>query len=290
MTARAMATTFAFGGDLPVRRLGFGASRITGYDSWGGPPDEDGAIRLLRRAVESGVNFIDTADAYGPHISEELIRRALHPYRGVVVATKGGMLRTGPGGWHPLGRPEYLRQCVELSLRRLGVDRIDLYQLHRIDPRVPLADQLGALAELRDEGKIRHVGLSDVDLPTLELARDTVPVVSVQNHYNIGCRGSERMLAHCEREGIGFIPFYPLGEGGLAGEPLGAIARSAGLSIPQLALAWLLDRSPVTVPIPGTGSMAHLAENLAAGSVVLTDDIHAALGEYPAATGGGGPP
>ena len=277
--AAAASGTFTLGGDTPVTRLGYGAMRITGPGIWGDPPDRAEAVRVLRRAVELGVDFIDTADSYGPFVSEELIREALHPYDGVTVATKGGLTRTGPGEWHPVGRPEYLRQCVEMSLRRLGVETIDLYQLHRIDPQVPLTDQLGELAALREEGKIRHLGLSEVGVDEITEARMVAPIVSVQNLYNLTSRRSEAVLGYCEREGLGFIPWFPIATGELAkpGGRLDGLARETGATPAQLALAWLLRRSPVMLPIPGTGSVRHLEENVAAAAVDLTDAQYEAL-------------
>jgi pyridoxine 4-dehydrogenase len=271
--------TFALGGDLEVHRLGFGAMRITGKGIWGPPADPDTARAVLRRAVELGVDFIDTADSYGPFVSEDLIREALHPYDGVVVATKGGLLRTGPDVWPSCGRPEYLRQCVEMSLRRLAVERIDLWQLHRIDPTVPAEEQFGVMKDLQDEGKIRHLGLSEVSVEDIEAARRVIEVVSVQNLYNLGNRQSEDVLQHCEREGIGFIPWFPVAAGSLArpGGLLDEIAANHAATHAQLALAWLLRRSPVMLPIPGTGSLDHLEENCAAASVELTDDEYEAL-------------
>jgi pyridoxine 4-dehydrogenase len=271
--------TFLLGGDLPVHRLGFGAMRITGEGIWGPPGDHENAIRVLRRAVELGVDFIDTADSYGPYVSEDLIREALHPYDGVVIATKGGLTRHGPGQWEQLGRPEYLRQCVHMSLRRLGVERIDVWQLHRIDRKVPVEEQLGAVKELQDAGLIRHVGLSEVSVEQIELARSLLPVVSVQNLYNLANRQSEDVLEHCEREGIGFIPWFPVNAGELArpGSVLDDIAHEHQTTHAQLALAWLLHRSPVMLPIPGTGSVAHLEENCAAAEVVVTDEELEAL-------------
>jgi aryl-alcohol dehydrogenase-like predicted oxidoreductase len=271
--------TFALGGDLEVHRLGFGAMRITGKGIWGPPKDHATAVRVLRRAVELGVDVIDTADSYGPFVSEDLIREALHPYDGVVVATKGGLLRTGPDVWPVCGRPEYLRQCVEMSLRRLGVERIDLWQLHRIDPQVPRDEQFGVMKDLQSEGKIRHLGLSEVSVEEIEAARRVVEVVSVQNLYNLGNRRSEDVLQHCEREGIAFLPWFPVAAGALArpGGPLDDLAREHGVSHAQLALAWLLRRSPVMLPIPGTGSVQHLEENCAAALVELTDEQAAAL-------------
>jgi pyridoxine 4-dehydrogenase len=266
--------TFLLGGDLPVHRLGFGAMRITGEGIWGPPGDHENALRVLRRAVELGVDFIDTADSYGPYVSEDLIREALHPYDGVVVATKGGLTRHGPGQWEQLGRPEYLRQCVHMSLRRLGVERIDLWQLHRIDALVSVEDSLGAIKDLQDQGLIRHVGLSQVSIAEIEQARKVLPIVSVQNLYNLADRSSEDVLDHCEREGIGFIPWFPVAAGSLArpGSVLDEIAAEHGATHAQLALAWLLRRSPVMLPIPGTGSVAHLEENCLAAQVVLSDD------------------
>jgi pyridoxine 4-dehydrogenase len=265
--------TFTIGGDLPVHRLGFGAMRITGPGIWGEPADRDGAIALLRRAVELGVDFIDTADSYGPFVSEDLIREALHPYDGIVIATKGGLTRQGPDRWAPVGSPYYLRQCVEMSLRRLDVECIDLYQLHRIDANVPLADQLGALKQLQEQGKIRHLGLSQVSTQELAAARGMIEVTTVQNLYNLGDRSSEGVLRACEAEGIGFIPWFPVAAGPLAREdgPLAGIVSRSGIPAAQLSLAWLLRRSPVILPIPGTSSMAHLEQNCGAASVVLDD-------------------
>jgi aryl-alcohol dehydrogenase-like predicted oxidoreductase len=263
--------TFAIGDDLPVHRLGFGAMRITGPGIWGDPPDRGAAIALLRRAVELGVDFIDTADSYGPFVSEDLIREALHPYDGIVVATKGGLTRQGPDHWAPVGHPYYLRQCVEMSLRRLGVEQIDLYQLHRIDANVPLADQLGVLTDMQREGKIRHLGLSQVSVAELDAAREHMDVMTVQNLYNLGDRHSEDVLAACERDGIGFIPWFPVAAGPLARPdgPLAAIVARTGVPAAQLSLAWLLARSPVMLPIPGTSSVAHLEENCGAAAVTL---------------------
>jgi len=270
---------FALGGNLVVTRLGFGTMRITGPGLWGEPADRDGAIAVLRRAVELGIDFIDTADSYGPFVSEDLIAEALHPYHGITIATKGGFVRTGPDQWHPVGRPEYLRQCVEMSLRRLRLETIDLYQLHRIDPQVPVADQIGVLAEMRREGKIAHIGLSEVGTAEIVEARLTAPVVSVQNLYNLVNRKSEEVLDYCEREGLGFIPWFPIATGQLAGAdgPLSALAKQADVTPAQLALAWLLRRSPVMLPIPGTGSVAHLEENVGSAQVDLTDEQFAAL-------------
>lgn len=267
--------------DLVVNRLGFGAARIVGAGAWGEPPSRDDAIGVLRRAVELGANLIDTSDAYGPHVSEELIRAALHPYTELVVATKGGRVRTGPGpdGWADVGRPEYLRQCVEMSLRRLGVDTIDLYQLHRIDPLVPPADQVGALADLRAQGKIRHIGLSEVSVPQIEAAREIVDIVSVQNKYNLIDRHYEDVLDYCTREGLGFLAWAPVGTGALArpGGPLDRLSEQIGATPAQIALAWLLRHSPAMLPIPGTGSLTHLEENCATAGVRLTDDQYQRL-------------
>jgi aryl-alcohol dehydrogenase-like predicted oxidoreductase len=242
---------------------------------WGESRDHDEAIRVLRRAVELGVNFIDTADSYGPYVSEELIREALHPYdESLVIATKAGFVRTGPNEWHALGRPEYLRQEAEMSLRRLGLERIDLFQLHRIDPQVPLEDQLGVLVELQQEGKIRHIGLSEVAVDEIRAARELAPIVTVQNLYNLANRQAEDVLEFSEAENIGFIPWFPMATGQLAreGGPLDAIARELGATPAQLALAWLLRRSPVMLPIPGTSSVAHLDENVRAATLELTDE------------------
>ncbi|MDP8952584.1 MAG: aldo/keto reductase [Actinomycetota bacterium] len=268
----ASAGTLSLGGDLDVVRMGFGAMRITGKGVWGEPEDPEEARAVLRRVVELGVNFIDTADSYGPEVSERLIGETLHPYpEGLVIATKGGLTRPGPGRWEPAGRPEHLREACEGSLRRLKVDRIDLYQLHRIDPRVPAEESLGTLAELREEGKIRHVGLSEVSVEEIEQAREILPIASVQNRYNLTDRGSEDVLDYCEREGIGFIPWFPLAVGDLArsGGPLDEIADHHGATPGQIALAWLLMRSPVMLPIPGTSSVEHLDENVGAVDVRL---------------------
>jgi pyridoxine 4-dehydrogenase len=272
--------TFHIGGDLPVVRLGYGAMRVTGPGIWGEPDDRDEAMRVLRRAVELGVTFIDTADAYGPYVSEELIRAALHPYPDdLVIATKAGLVRTGPNQWHPVGRPEYLRQEVEMSLRRLGLERIDLLQLHRVDPQVPLEEQLGALVKLQEEGKIRYIGLSNVSLDQVEAGRQITPIVTVQNRYNLADRASEAVLEFCENEDIGFIPWFPIAAGSLARPdgPLGDMARELEATPAQLALAWLLRRSPVTLPIPGTSSMAHLEENVAAAAFQLSEEQFEAL-------------
>ena len=266
---------FRIGGDLPVNRLGFGAMRLTGEGIWGWPPDRANALKVLRRAVELGVNLIDTADAYGPEVDELLIAEALYPYpKDLVIATKGGNTRPGPGQWVPDGRPEYLKQCVDKSLKRLRLERIDLYQLHRIDPKVPMEDSLGALKEMQDAGKIRHVGLSEVSPDEIKRARKVVPIVSVQNQYNIGNRKWEDTLTYCEKEGLGFMPWSPIGGGrGLkAGDALEAAAKSHGVTVVQLALAWLLHRSSIMLPIPGTSSVAHLEENVAAEKLKLTPE------------------
>lgn len=268
-------TTFTIGGDLTVNRLGFGAMRLTGKGVWGPPADHDECIRVLRRLVEVGVNFIDTADSYGPYVSEELIKEALHPYpEGLVVATKAGLLRTGPDVWPVLGFPAYLRQECEMSLRRLGVDTIDLFQLHRIDDKFPAEDQIGELVKLQQEGKIRHIGLSEVNVDQLEAAQKVATIVSVQNMYNLSVRTAEPVLEACESQNIGFIPWFPLAAGPLAAAdgPLHRIAADHDASPSQLALAWLLKRSPVMLPIPGTSKVAHLEENVAAASIELSDD------------------
>jgi aryl-alcohol dehydrogenase-like predicted oxidoreductase len=272
--------TFAIGGELPVNRLGYGAMQLTGPGIWGPPRDHDEAIRVLRRAVELGVTFIDTADSYGPYVSEELIREALHPYPdNLVIGTKAGLVRPGPDLWEMCGQPDYLRQQAELSLLRLGVTRIDLFQLHRIDPAVPLAEQIGVLTELQQEGKIGHIGLSEVSVDEIEAARELTPIATVQNLYNLVERGSEAVLDYCEREGIGFIPWFPIATGQLArpGGVLDPIARDTGATPAQLALAWLLRRSPVMLPIPGTSSVAHLEENVAAATLELTEEQCAEL-------------
>ena len=276
----AAAGTFDLGGDLRVNRLGFGAMRITGEGIWGKPENPEEARAVLKRAVELGINLIDTADSYGPEVSERLIGETLHPYPDdLVIATKGGLLRDGPDQWRPDGRPEHLRQACEGSLRRLKVDRIDLYQLHRIDSRVPAEESLGALAELREEGKVRYVGLSEVGVEEIQRAQEIVPIVSVQNRYNLIDRRSEDVLGFCEREGIGFIPWFPLATGDLArpGGPLDEIAARHDASPGQVALAWLLWRSPVMLPIPGTSSVKHLEENVAAASLDLDEEELAAL-------------
>jgi aryl-alcohol dehydrogenase-like predicted oxidoreductase len=278
----AAAGTFTLGGDLPVNRLGFGAMRITGEGIWGPPKDKAAALAVLRRAVELDVNLIDTADSYGPDTSEELIAEALYPYAdGLVIATKGGHERTGPNVWVPNGRPDHLRQALEGSLRKLKLDCIDLYQLHRVDPKVPFRESVGALADLRREGKIRHVGLSNFNVEKIEQAREIVPIVSVQNRFNNASGGdNERngvkddetiaVVDYCTREGIAFFPWGPLAAGELSSERLDAVAKTKGAKSNQIALAWLLRRSPVIIPIPGTSSVAHLEENVAAGAIELT--------------------
>jgi pyridoxine 4-dehydrogenase len=262
-------------GDLSVRRLGFGTMRLTGKGIWGPPADHDESIRVLRRAVELGVTFIDTADSYGPYVAEDLIREALHPYPDdVLIATKAGLLRTGPDVWVPLGNPSYLRQEVEMSLRRLGLERIDLMQLHRVDPDFPLEDQLGELVKLKDEGKIAHIGLSEVGVDQLKAAQQITPIVSVQNLYNLANRSAEAVLDEAEAQGIAFIPWFPLAAGPLAAAdgPLHQLAVDHNASPSQLALAWLLKRSPVMLPIPGTSQVSHLESNIAAAQIELTDE------------------
>ncbi len=271
--------TFAIGGDLEVHRLGYGAMQILGEGRWGMPDDPENARAVLRRAVELGVDFIDTADSYGPFVSEDLIREALHPYGHVRIATKAGFTRQGPHVWTMCGHPAYLKQCLEMSLRRLDVETIDLWQLHRIDPDFPVEDQLGVYAEAVAQGKVRHVGLSEVSVDDIETARAIVPVATVQNLYNLTNRQSEAVLDHCEAHGIGFIPWFPVASGETArpGGPLDAVAQRTGATPAQLSLAWLLRRSPVMLPIPGTKSLAHLEENCAAGAVVLDDATYAEL-------------
>ncbi len=266
--------TFEIGGDLQVTRLGFGAMRITGKGIWGPPRDHDQAIEVLRALPGLGVDFIDTADSYGPFVSEDLIREALHPYDGLTVATKGGLTRHGPDAWPPVGRPEYLRQCVLMSLRRLGVEQIDLWQLHRIDERVPREEQFGVMKEMQDEGLIRHLGLSEVDVDEVKAAQEVFDVATVQNLYNLTNRQSEDVLEYCEDQGIGFIPWFPLAAGKLAepGGPVAEIAEAHDATTGQVALAWLLQRSPVMLPIPGTGSPDHLRENVAAADLELTGE------------------
>lgn len=274
------AGTFLLGGELPVHRLGYGAMRITGAGVWGEPANRAECLATLRRLPELGVNFIDTADAYGPTVSEPMLREALHPYpRDMVIATKGGQVRTGPNEWMALGRPEYLMQQVKMSLRLLGVEQIALWQLHRIDPKVPREEQFGAIKAMLDQGLIRHAGLSEVTVYEIEAARKVFPVATVQNHYSAGFRLYDQVLDHCEAHGIGFIPWYPLSGGKLAkmDSPLAAIAQRHDASPAQVALAWLLKRSPVMLPIPGTAQRAHLEENAAAAEIVLSDEEFAAL-------------
>jgi aryl-alcohol dehydrogenase-like predicted oxidoreductase len=273
--------TFRIGGDLDVRRLGFGAMRITGAGIWGDPPDRAAALATLHRVRELGIDLIDTADSYGPFVSEDLIREALHPYGGITIATKGGLTRHGPGVWAPVGRPEYLRQCVLMSLRRLGVERIDLWQLHRIDAKVPRDEQFGVMADMQKEGLIRHLGLSEVSVEEIEAARRHFTVATVQNRYNLVDRGSEAVLDHCEAQGIGFIPWYPLASGTLARghTVLTDIAARLGATSGQVALAWVLKRSSVMLPIPGTGSAAHAEENARAATLTLTEADFSALDE-----------
>jgi pyridoxine 4-dehydrogenase len=265
---------FAIGGDLTVNRLGYGAMRITGDGIWGEPKDREGAKKVLRRAVELGVNFIDTADSYGPEVSEQLIGEALAPYaKGVVIATKAGLTRQGPNQWLPVGRPEYLIQEVEMSLRRLKLERLDLWQLHRIDPRVPVEESLGAIKKLQEQGKIRHVGLSEVKPHEIDQARKVVEIVSVQNQYNLSDRQHEDVVEYCTKHKLAFIPWFPVAAGKLAkpGGKLDTVAKAHGATVSQLSLAWLLHHSPVMLPIPGTSSVAHLEENIAAAGVKLSD-------------------
>jgi pyridoxine 4-dehydrogenase len=267
--------TFTLGGDIHIHRLGFGAMRITGEGIWGEPKNSEQAKKVLRRAVELGVNFIDTADAYGPDVSERLIAEALHPYpKDLIIATKGGLTRSGPNAWAPVGRPEYLQQCVEMSLRRLKVERIDLWQLHRIDPQVPVEESLGVIKKLQQQGKIRHVGLSEVNADEIKRASKVLPIVSVQNLYNLGDRNHEKTLEYCQRHNLGFIPWFPVAAGRLArpGGPLDGAAKRHNVTVAQLSLAWLLHHSPVMLPIPGTSSVEHLEENIAAAGIKLSAD------------------
>ena len=267
--------TFKIGGDLEVNRLGFGAMRLTGEGVWGWPPDRANALKVLRRAVELGANLIDTADAYVPEVDELLIAEALHPYaKGLVIATKGGSTRPGPGQWVPDGRPEYLKGCVDKSLKRLRLDRIDLYQLHRIDPKVPMEESLGALKEMQTAGKIRHVGLSEVSPAEIERARKVVPIVSTQNRYNVEDRKWEKAIDYCEKENLGFLPWFPVGGGrGIrSGAALDAVAKAHNATVYQVALAWLLQRSPAMLPIPGTSNIKHLEDNVAAAKLKLTPE------------------
>jgi pyridoxine 4-dehydrogenase len=271
--------TFRIGGDLAVHRLGFGAMRITGKGIWGEPEDRDEAIRTLKRLPDLGVTFIDTADSYGPFVSEDLIAEALFPYGDILVATKGGLTRHGPNIWMPVGRPEYLRQCVLMSLRRLKVEQIGLWQLHRIDPKVPREDQFGVIADMLKEGLIKHAGLSEVSVEEIEAAQKVFPVATVQNRYNLIDRGSEAVLDHCEAKNIGFIPWFPLAAGDLAkpGTTLDKIVHKANATPSQVALAWVLKRSPVMLPIPGTGKVGHLEDNVASAGIELTDEDFKAL-------------
>jgi len=271
--------TFKIGGEIEVHRLGFGAMRVTGPGIWGEPADRPGAIRTLKRLPEIGVNFIDTADAYGPDISERLIREALHPYKGLLIATKGGIARTGREQWIPLGRPEYLIQQAHKSLRNLGVEQIALWQLHRIDPKVPQGEQFAAIKSLLDEGVIRHAGLSEVSVAEIKAASKVFKVATVQNRYNLVDRSSEDVLDYCEQQGIGFIPWFPLAAGDLAkpGSLLDTVAKRHDAAPSQIALAWVLKRSPVMLPIPGTSKVSHLEENVAAVNIALSDDEFAAL-------------
>ena len=280
MTTAQLSDTFALGGDLPVHRLGYGAMQLPGPGVWGEPADRGAAVRVVQAAVEQGVDFIDTADSYGPLVSELIIAEALHPYpEGLVVATKAGLVRTGPGEWHSVGRPAYLKQQVELSLRHLRLERIDLIQLHRIDREVPLADQLGAFRDLQEQGKVRHIGLSEVSVEELRAAREMVEVVSVQNLYNLTNRQSQAVLDECTAEGIGFIPWFPIATGDLAApdSPVADIARELDATPAQVALAWLLQKSPVVLPIPGTKSVEHLTENMGAAALRLSDEDMARL-------------
>jgi pyridoxine 4-dehydrogenase len=273
---------FLIGGDVRVNRLGFGAMRITGQGVWGEPKDRNEAIRVLRRAVELGVNFIDTADSYGPEVSEQIIAEALYPYpAGLVIATKAGFDRPGPNKWVENGRPEHLRHALEGSLRRLRLERIDLFQLHRIDPKVPAADQLETLKDLQAQGKIKHIGLSEVSVAQIEHARSVVPIVTVQNRYSLADRGAEDVLEYCERSSIGFIPWFPLAAGKLSGSgsALERVAAQLKITPSQLALAWLLRRSPVMLPIPGTSSVKHLEENIDAASIKLSEEKLREIGE-----------
>jgi aryl-alcohol dehydrogenase-like predicted oxidoreductase len=272
---------FTIGGDMPVVRLGFGAMRVTGSGVWGEPDDRAESLRTLRKLPELGINFIDTADSYGPEVSERLLREALHPYRGMTIATKAGLVRTGPGIWIPLGRPEYLRQQVILSIRRLDVERLDLWQLHRIDPKVPQDEQFEAIKSIQADGLIRHVGLSQVSVKEIQAAQKYFQVATVQNLYNLADRSSEDVLDFCEKNGIGFIPWFPLAAGDLAkpGSQLESIARKHDAAPSQIALAWLLRRSPNMLPIPGTSKVRHLEENVAAAGISLSDDDFTTLSE-----------
>lgn len=279
MTTAADSGTFAIGGDLSVHRLGFGAMRVTGAGIWGDPPNRERAVATLKAVPGLGIDLIDTADSYGPFVSEDLLRETLHPYDGLVIATKGGLTRHGPDIWRAVGNPDYLRQCVLMSLRRLKVERIDLWQLHRIGPDCPREHQFEAIAAMREEGLIRHVGLSNVSVEEIEAAQTFFPVTTIQNRYNLVDRTSEAVLAHCEQHGIGFIPWAPLDKGGLAreGSALAGIATRLGASEGAVALAWLLKRSPVMLPIPGTGDSDHLVQNVEGASLVLSDTDFATL-------------
>jgi aryl-alcohol dehydrogenase-like predicted oxidoreductase len=275
MSASAAASgQFRIGGEIAVNRLGFGAMRITGRGIWGEPQDRAGALATLRALAGLGVSFIDTADSYGPFVSEDLIAEALSPYGETLIATKGGLVRPGPEVWRPVGRPEYLRQCVMMSLRRLKLEQIGLWQLHRIDPKVPREEQFGVIGEMLEEGLIAHAGLSEVSVEEIEAARKVFPVATVQNRYNLVDRGSEAVLQHCEANNIGFIPWFPLAAGDLAkpGGALDQVARKLGAAASQVALAWVLKRSPVMLPIPGTGNPRHLEENVAAAAIALSDE------------------
>ena len=273
--------TFKLGGDIEINRLGYGAMRVTGEGVWGQPEDRDEALRVLKRLPELDVNFIDTADSYGPFVSEDLLCEALHPYDGLLIATKGGLTRHGPNAWPPVGRPEYLRQCVLMSLRRLNVERIDLWQLHRIDPKVPREEQFAEIAAMQQEGLIRHIGLSEVSVEEIEAAREHFEVASVQNLYNLVTRQHEEVLDYCEGENIGFIPWFPLASGSLAerGSVMDDVTSHLDASPSQVALAWVLKRSPVMLPIPGTSKVSHLEENVAAASLELNDEDFRALDE-----------
>ncbi len=281
-TANAQASgQFKIGGDLQVNRLGFGAMRITGKGIWGEPDDRDEALRVLKRLPELGIDFVDTADSYGPFVSEDLIAEALSPYGSTVIATKGGLTRHGPDVWPPVGRPEYLRQCVLMSLRRLKLDQIPLWQLHRIDKKVPRDEQFGVMKQMQDEGLIRHLGLSEVSVDEIKAAQQVFEVTTVQNMYNLVTRQSEDVLDYCEQENIGFIPWFPLASGSLAkeGSLLDSVAKQQGVSPSGVALAWVLQRSPVMLPIPGTSKVKHLEENVAAAGLKLSDEDFKALDE-----------
>jgi aryl-alcohol dehydrogenase-like predicted oxidoreductase len=272
MTKTLNSNQFVLGGDLKINRLGFGAMRVTGPGVWDYPKDVKGAINLLKKVVDMGVNFIDTADSYGPEVSENLIKEALYPYpKDLVIATKGGLTRPNAQRWEPVGRAEYIMQCVEISLRRLKVDQIDLYQLHAIDPQVPLQETLGALKQMQKQGKIRHIGLSNFSVREIEQAKEIIKPVSIQNLYNLANRRSEDVLMYCEKHNMGFIPWYPIGDGQLVKGAIAKMAEKKGVTPAQLALAWLLKRSPVMIPIPGTSSLDHFKENMGTLQVELTD-------------------